>query len=213
MAKQKEDQLYKKIVIFYDFIFKLVGYNNFIKYIINNKIDASKKHKILDVGCGTGLSTLILKNKFKSAKITCVDNSEEMIAECLSKIKNAEYILGDFNNRKTFVNAKTKKKKQLENNSFDLILSAGAVSEYGDLDKSLPIIFSFLKKDNLFLNIGVRKNFINKLIGNFWGYNARSPDEFILKCKKAGFREVNKIKVPWLMFYLKYRYFVAVARK
>ncbi|MDP2947440.1 MAG: class I SAM-dependent methyltransferase [Nanoarchaeota archaeon] len=208
----KQQQLYRKVANSYDLLLKVVGYNDFLKYVINKKISLNMKNpKILDVGCGTGLSTKIIKNKFETADITCLDFSKEMIGLCISKIKDANYIIGDFNERDSFRNIRTKKAR-LENESFDLILSASAISEYGN-QESLAIIYSLLKDEKIFLNIGVRKNFVNIVTGNLWRYKAQGTKNFKRKCEKARFRDVKEIRIPLKKFYLKYRYFVVVARK
>jgi ubiquinone/menaquinone biosynthesis C-methylase UbiE len=213
--KQKQQELYKRVANSYDFLLKSIGYNNFLKYIINKNKFLKKKNfvEILDIGCGTGLSTILLKKRFKFARLTCLDYSEEMIMKCSSKIKNARYVIGDFNDRSSFIDAKTKKKDLLKNNSFDLVLSAGAISEYSNLKKSIPIVYSLLKKEKIFLNIGIKKNILNRFSGMIWRYSAVSPRDFKKECFLAGFSEVKQIKIPSRYFFFKYRYFVVIAKK
>ncbi len=49
------------------------------------ELPAEGIRNILEIGCGTGNYTLLLKNKFKAAKITVVDISREMIAVARQK--------------------------------------------------------------------------------------------------------------------------------
>jgi malonyl-CoA O-methyltransferase len=54
-------------------------------------------NNILEVGCGTGNYTLILREKFKNAKIKSIDISKEMIEVATQKLegKKIEFIVGD----------------------------------------------------------------------------------------------------------------------
>jgi malonyl-CoA O-methyltransferase len=53
--------------------------------------------KILEIGCGTGNYTLLLRNKFQSARIKALDISREMISLARNKLKNQEieFIVSD----------------------------------------------------------------------------------------------------------------------
>ncbi len=42
--------------------------------------------KILDIGCGSGNSSRVLKERFPSAKITGIDSSEDMIESAAGKV-------------------------------------------------------------------------------------------------------------------------------
>lgn len=57
----------------------------------------TKPTSILDIGCGTGLLTRLLANKFPDAKITAVDSSARMIALARQKLSNTntQFILQD----------------------------------------------------------------------------------------------------------------------
>lgn len=56
--------------------------------------------KILEIGCGTGNYTLLLKEKFKHARIKAVDISDKMIEIARGKLqgKNIEFIVADAEN-------------------------------------------------------------------------------------------------------------------
>lgn len=54
-------------------------------------------NNILEIGCGTGNYTLILREKFKDAKIKAIDISKEMIGVAIKKLedKRIEFVVGD----------------------------------------------------------------------------------------------------------------------
>jgi malonyl-CoA O-methyltransferase len=53
--------------------------------------------KILEIGCGTGNYTLLLRNKFRPARIKALDISEKMISLARNKLKNQdiEFMVSD----------------------------------------------------------------------------------------------------------------------
>lgn len=53
--------------------------------------------RILEIGCGTGNYTLMLRDRFKTARIKSLDISEEMISVARDKLKNkgVEFIVAD----------------------------------------------------------------------------------------------------------------------
>ena len=46
-----------------------------------NRLEVREAKRILDLGCGTGNSTRILKNRFTDAMVIGADNSDEMLAK------------------------------------------------------------------------------------------------------------------------------------
>ncbi|MFA5097891.1 MAG: malonyl-ACP O-methyltransferase BioC [Candidatus Margulisiibacteriota bacterium] len=81
-------------------------------------------HQILDIGCGTGLLTKMLRGKYRSARIYALDISDEMILEAKKKVGDAEYIVAD---AEEFSSAAP----------FDLIVSNAAFQWFRDLEKAL----------------------------------------------------------------------------
>ena len=75
-------------------------YRDMINALINSiPFEHGVPVKVLDLGCGTGTVTKILKGQFKNAHVTCLDLAENMIE--MAKIKlndynNIEYTVGDF---------------------------------------------------------------------------------------------------------------------
>lgn len=80
---------------------------------------------IFDLGCGTGMFTKILHQKFPQAKICAVDISEEMLAVAKNKFSqsNVNYVVAD---AETFV----------PNEQFDLVCSNASFQWFSDLGKA-----------------------------------------------------------------------------
>jgi len=100
--------------------------------IIKKKIEIKSSDKVLDVGCGTGLSSIL------GGVITGIDPSAELLkqAKCKTVCASAEEI-------------------PFKDNSFDIVVSVTAIQNFTDIKKGLEEIkrvgkdkfaLSFLKK-------------------------------------------------------------------
>ena len=90
---------------------------------------------ILDIGCGTGTFTKLLRDKYKSSHITAVDISPQMIEVAKSKLKDkVDFVVADAE--------EIEEKKQ-----YDLIASNATMQWFSNLDKTLAKYKSMLKKD------------------------------------------------------------------
>lgn len=83
--------------------------------------------RILELGCGTGNYTLLLREKFKDARIKALDISEEMVGVARNKLKNAdiEFMVADAEDI-------------IPGWDFDLVTSNACFQWLNNLDKVLP---------------------------------------------------------------------------
>lgn len=95
------------------------------------KIPKKNYNSILDLGCGTGVATPYLKELSPNAKITGLDNSEEMLEEAKEKYSDCNYLNQDINS----YNPPT---------PFDLIFSDAALHFINRHEELLPRVMSFL---------------------------------------------------------------------
>ncbi|MDR1366603.1 MAG: methyltransferase domain-containing protein [Puniceicoccales bacterium] len=107
--------------------------------------------KILDIGCGTGFTTLALQKYYRNATYTLCDLSENMILSAKNKIPNQNYIVGDAENYSF-------------NNTYDLGISNLALQWFENIESflmkillqckyfafSIPVEGSFAAYKNLF---------------------------------------------------------------
>jgi tRNA (cmo5U34)-methyltransferase len=100
--------------------------------------------RVLDLGAGTGLLSLLVSEKFPNARTTLLDISEEMLAKAKERFASA----GD---RFTFVVADY---SELLQGEFDVIVSALSIHHLSDADKVrlFHTIFNALPAGGLFIN-------------------------------------------------------------
>lgn len=60
-----------------------------------NKIDGGKFERIIDIGCGSGMSTLTLKKRFTESEIVGVDLSENMLDKARRSISGVTWMQRD----------------------------------------------------------------------------------------------------------------------
>lgn len=99
------------------------------------RIDLNQPKKILDIGCGPGNSTKILRNRWPASDITGIDNSPEMIDEAKAKYPNEKWFLRDASN--------------LADKDYDLIFSNAAIHWIPDHHILLPYYINLLNKNGI----------------------------------------------------------------
>ena len=206
--------LYAKAAGTYDWLMEKARYSSSIKQILATLLGGySPAARILDLGCGTGLGIAALQHRFIQCNITGVDCSPEMLNICRDKYPEVTLLLGDFNRDRVFRGFQSKHRIRLRRGAYDLVISTGAVSEYGDLETVIPMVYKVTRKDGLFVNVGIKRNLLNRMFGRVWGFRPKGKHQFIRTCKECGFREVHSIILPWKLFPTNLLKFVVIARK
>ena len=95
---------------------------------------------IMELGCGTGNYTLLLRERFKNAKIRAVDISDKMIEIAGDKLwdKGVEFMVRDAEGLAMY-------------EEFDLITSNACLQWFQDLEKALAGYRAMLKKNGVIL--------------------------------------------------------------
>jgi trans-aconitate methyltransferase len=157
---------------------------------------------LLDIGSGSGLATAVLAQTYPDARLTALDFSDKLLSVLKKRLPDTDIVRADMN-----------KQPALKSAPFHLVVSAGAVSEYGDLNIVLPWIRSLLVPGGMFINIGVDDNFLGRLTGLLWRFQPRSAATFTAACRAAGFDPVV-IQIPSPNIFLKHReeYIVTATR-
>lgn len=94
--------------------------------------------RILELGCGTGKYTLMLRERFTGARIKALDISEEMIGIARDKLKdkNVEFMIADAEG-------------VIPGKDFDLITSNGCFQWLDGLDKALSEYVKLLQREGV----------------------------------------------------------------
>lgn len=103
------------------------------------RINVENPGKIIDIGCGPGNSTQILKQRWPDAKITGADNSPAMIQKAEAEYPDQQWILFDAN-------------KDTPNEKYDIVFSNAAIQwipNHSELIKK----FASILNDNGVLSI------------------------------------------------------------
>ncbi len=123
MDKSKIAHNFSRYAHLYD---KYASVQNQAAFELASSLKNNNFSKILELGCGTGNYTLMLREKFSGAKIKALDISEEMICVAQNKLKNKdiEFIIADA-------------ERMILNKDFDLITSNACFQWLNDLRRAL----------------------------------------------------------------------------
>jgi len=173
----------------------------------------SQKPSILDLGCGTGMTTQAIKEKFPGAIVTGFDYSQEMLKIYEERNPGAQIINGDYNNELSFKSFSSLEHVSLDSNKFDLVISATSLSEYGIPQKIFPFVNRILKKDGLFLIIGIKDNIIGYISNLIWDFKRLGKRDLIKQFQKSNFSHIQNHKISWRFFPMNLMKFAISGRK
>lgn len=198
MSDAKVEEIYNKKAGFYDKLLDFCQYQKSLqKFLRSLDISLPVGAKILDVGCGNGIVTEVLADKYPHAQICGLDLSTSMLEICQKKVPDAFLVQGNFNLGEGFVKYPSNRAFGFVAGSFDMIISSGALSEHGDVEKSLPFVKNLLKPNGLFLNIGIGRSPIMHVLLKYWEAEAQGRRRFQQACFDAGFKKVETHKIPF----------------
>ena len=133
---------------FDNFIQNLIpNYNNMLEIVTAIiPFDEADDFEVIDLGCGTGTVSYYIKKRFKNAKITCMDISENMLQIAAVKVgDNISCVCGDLN---TFEFDK----------KYDVVVSSLALHHLESDDAKYEMyekIYGGLKKNGIFINLDI----------------------------------------------------------
>lgn len=120
-----------------------------------NRIDAYNPVKIIDIGCGPGNSTSVLKSRFPDAYILGIDNSPDMIEAAKKNHPDLDFMLCDVSSDLSAIDS-----------GFDIVFSNACIQWVPDHRSLLKKLMDLLKKGGT-LAVQVPINFdepIHKII-------------------------------------------------
>jgi ubiquinone/menaquinone biosynthesis C-methylase UbiE len=157
---------------------------------------------ILDVGAGSGLATVVLARRYPESHLTALDYAADLLAVLQQRLPAVTVVNTDMNSTPALVAA-----------PFQLIVSAGAVSEYARWGTVLPWLCRLLAPGGLFINVGVSDSFLGRLTGRLWQFRPRSAVEFAAACRIAGFAPVELHLPPFNIFFKHREEYIICAHK
>ncbi len=102
------------------------------------RITSKAPREIIDIGCGPGNSTKVLKDRFPNAHIIGADNSENMLESARKNVPECEFISLDAGGEL----------KEFEE-KFDVVFSNACLQWIPNHARLIPNLFSMLKKDGV----------------------------------------------------------------
>ena len=121
-----------------------IQYEKFIKdrtqpaIDLANRLEEFAPNSILDLGCGPGNSTKVLKDIFPNVKIIGADNSDEMLKKARELYSDIEFINLDVNNDLHKVNEK-----------FDIVFSNACIQWLPNHSSLLPKLMTLLNPNGV----------------------------------------------------------------
>ena len=204
----KRARIYENLMKFHRYESTLHGFIRSLNITLPSEIP-----NILDLGCGTGITTEVLKEKFPKALITGFDYSKEMLKIYEKKNPERELIQGDYNNELSFKTFPACESTSLDSSQYDLVVSSTSISECGLPSKIFPLVNRVLKSDGLFLIIGIKKNIIGYISWLIWGFKPLGKEALIKEFQGRGFTLIQEHKIPWKFFPMNLMKFAISARK
>ena len=158
--------------------------------LISEEIDKWLGEKInnnaMEFGCGTGLITFNLKNKFKD--IMMVDNSAGMIEEVNKKIKNQ-----NVNNIRTWCGDIDEID---DKNKYDVIYTSMTLHHIINIDKVLEKLYSLLSLEGelYIVDLVEEDGTFHSSEKGFEGHNGFNQNDLMETLKNIGFKDIkNKV--------------------
>ncbi|MBQ3946946.1 MAG: methyltransferase domain-containing protein, partial [Ruminococcus sp.] len=99
-----------------------------------NKINIKSPQKILDLGCGTGNSSQVLKDRFPFAEIVGVDNSQTMIEQAEKEHSGIKFMLTDISGDISSLGS-----------DYDIVFSNACIQWIPDHKSLIPKLMGLLK--------------------------------------------------------------------
>jgi tRNA (cmo5U34)-methyltransferase len=188
---------------FDDIILKLVPhYNQMIDALVSAiPFKNTDSINIIDLGCGTGYVSMNIKERFPNSKLTCLDFSENMIAQAkirMNKYRDVNFILKDI-------------RKFEFDKKYDAVVSSLALHHLEtkkDKIKFYKKIFNALEPEGIFYNADIilgSNNTLHELYVTRWkDFMAKSlpgdeiEDTWMAKHHREDRPEVLMDQMSWL---------------
>jgi SAM-dependent methyltransferase len=166
------NKLYSMIANFYDIGLWLVGYKLGVRYFISLlPQEKSGNLFVLDAGCGTGLYSFAVLDRFPQAHVTAFDLNKDMITRLNRSVQKK----GLENRIKVSIGDVTKPIPQIRE-QFDVIITGGVLEYVDDIASAVKNLSLYLKSGGYFLNSPVRDNWLAKIVARLFRFKPHSRE-------------------------------------
>lgn len=151
---------------------------------ICDRLGNTKELTALEIGCGTGLMSFELSDKFQ--EIYCVDKSKEML-----NIMNEKIIYYDNRNLYTYnVERFNKEKYRFK---FDVVYSSMVFHHIVDIEGELKMAYNLMKENGrlAIIDLDNVSKLFHKEEKEFTGYDGFEREKLKIIIEKSGFRDVS----------------------
>lgn len=138
----------------YDFVNNLMsfGTQNYVKHFSVKLLDIKPHELVLDICCGTGDLSRIIKKIQPNAQVTGIDFSEKMLAIAKKKYSKINFLQGDAT------------KLPFEDSMFDYVVMGFGLRNILNAEKAVEEVYRVLKPNGEFLHLDFgQKNVASKI--------------------------------------------------
>lgn len=152
---------------------------------ISKSIQIKKQYTALEFGCGTGLISFCLNDKFEM--ITLIDTSKGMVDVLNSKIEKFK-----INNMKAY-QIDINENHILPENSYDVIYTSMALHHIVDTETTIKNLYKLLKSDGYLciIDLDEEDGSFHKEEKDFNGHNGFNQNDLKNLLFETGFEEVD----------------------
>lgn len=138
----------------YDFVNNAMsfGTQNYVKNHSIKLLEIPPHAKVLDLCCGTGDLSKIVKKQSPTALVTGIDFSDRMISIAKTRVQEVEFLQGDVTNL------------PYPDESFDFAIMGFGLRNILNAEKAIEEVYRILKSGGYFLHLDFgKKNFASKI--------------------------------------------------
>lgn len=138
----------------YDFVNNAMsfGTQNYVKNQSIKLLEIPHHAKVIDLCCGTGDLSKIVKKQSPTALVTGIDFSDRMISIAKTRVQEVEFLQGDVTNL------------PYSDESFDFAIMGFGLRNILNAEKAIEEVYRILKSGGYFLHLDFgKKNFASKI--------------------------------------------------
>jgi SAM-dependent methyltransferase len=188
----ESNRIYSSIAGFYDLALGLSGYLLAIESFVREiPYDEADEINVLDAGCGTGLYSFTILNRYPRATISAFDLNKEMVERFQTRLEKKSQV----RDRVRIFTADLCQPLHDIEKRFDLVVTGG-VLEYVEIERAVKNLSQYLSNGGFFLNTSVRDNMMGRLTGKVYGFRPHTRSRNINAFTANGYKLMKTMRFP-----------------